>query len=61
MANITVNLNFLSVLSLEAVTGNLDPSAITWSSFSVVMVSIPSYEIDRGGFVPIFTVKVHES
>ena len=39
----------------------LGPSAIAWSSHSVAMVSISSYEIDREKLRPSFNVTVHES
>ena len=45
------------VLALEARTGNLGPSAIAWSSYSVAMDSISSYEIDKGKLRPRFQFK----
>ena len=41
-------------MTLEFRAGNLGPSAIAWTSYSVAMVSISSYEIDRGKLHPKF-------
>ena len=54
MANITENLKSELLLTLEFRAGNLGPFAIAWSSYSVAMVSISSYEIDRGKRHPKF-------
>ena len=47
-------LELLGVLTLEIRAGSLGPSAITWSSYNVAMVSICGYEIDRGKLRPSF-------
>ena len=54
MSNTTVNLELLAVLILEVRAGNLGPSSIAWSFYSVAMVSISSDEIDRGKLRPRF-------
>ena len=49
-----ISLKTLTLSSLEARAGNLGPSTIAWSSYSVVMVSISSYENDMGKRHPKF-------
>ena len=53
--SISGNFNFevFQLLVSEVPAGNLGPSAIARSSYSVAMFSITSYEIDTG--------KIHES
>ena len=46
---------------MEVGAGNLGPSTIAWSSYSVAMVSICSYGIDSENLRPSFNVKVNES
>ena len=45
-------------MELEVRAVNLGPSAIAWSSYSVAMVSISSYEIDMGKLCPNFQFEV---
>ena len=47
-------LEFWAVLALEIRAGNLGQSVIAWSSYSVSMASLSSYEIDRGKRLLIF-------
>ena len=54
MANITANLNSEVFLALAVRGSNLHQSAIAWSSYSVALVSICSYEIERGKLRPSF-------
>ena len=52
---IPLNLNLeVFYLALEARACNLGLSAIAWSSYSVAMISISGYEIDKGKLCPTF-------
>ena len=43
-----------AVLALKVRAGNLGQTIIAWSAYSIAMVSIFSYEIDRGKLPPSF-------